>query len=328
MSEDFKIDENLARSLWQVPVPIDLIRDTSISPNSLRLYLDLLSYARDRVTCYPSAKQLAHDIGLSERYVHTLSNELREHGLLTWTTARGSDGRDHNTYTLLEYKPIKKSRVNPSSRVGCSPEYSNNTQLNHTNELDREYESHPQKSDATPSQNSQGASPSKPLDETKTLATSPASSDGYTEAAPNPPAPPFRAPPSPARPTLEEAIAYAGKLGFHESWAQSWYENTAGNGWKVNGAEIQDWKGAEKCWIETAVKNQKAAHTPPTSPKEVIDFLQSQGVDGAEDKGLAFFVDGERHEWANLVTGKLWKNWRALALSMDNNGDQLNRIVI
>ena len=54
MEETLKIDAELAKNLWKVPVEIDLIRDATLSANALRLYLDLLSYARDKQKCFPS----------------------------------------------------------------------------------------------------------------------------------------------------------------------------------------------------------------------------------------------------------------------------------
>jgi hypothetical protein len=116
------IDEELSKQLWQVPIPENIIRDTTISNGAFRLYCDLLAYARTKTTCFPSRITLANDINCSERYIDKLKIELQEHGLLDWTQGKWSDGRLHNTYTLLAYKPIQKSdRENPSSRVAGTP---------------------------------------------------------------------------------------------------------------------------------------------------------------------------------------------------------------
>ncbi len=110
MDDTMLISDELKRELWKVPVEIDLIKDTSISHAAFRLYLNLLGYARSIDTCFPSRERLAEDIGCSVKNIDRLKSELKESKLLDWRPTPGKDGRDHNTYILLKYKPIGKTR--------------------------------------------------------------------------------------------------------------------------------------------------------------------------------------------------------------------------
>jgi predicted transcriptional regulator len=102
------ISEELKRDLWRIPVDIELITDANLSDAALRLYLRLMGYARMNTTAFPGRDTLANEIHYSVRQIDKLKNELKELGLLDWTQSIGKDGRLHNTYTLLKYKPIKK----------------------------------------------------------------------------------------------------------------------------------------------------------------------------------------------------------------------------
>jgi hypothetical protein len=129
------------------------------------------------------------------------------------------------------------------------------------------------------------------------------------------------------RPSLDEVIEYVtSKLGYRKSWAESWYKHTTAKNWTVKGAIIQDWKLAARKWIKTAYQNQVDKHTPPTGPADVIELLEGQGIDDATEKGELFYAYGERCGWANKGTGEDWPNWRGLALTMEENGDQLNAL--
>lgn len=93
---------------WKVPIERSLLVNTAIDHSSMRLYLILLSYARDKISAFPSRDTLAKDMGCSVRNVDLLKNKLKKYELLDWTTR--SDGiLKHNTYFLLQYKPIKAS---------------------------------------------------------------------------------------------------------------------------------------------------------------------------------------------------------------------------
>jgi len=103
MPDDFvykKID-------WKVPIERSLLINRRIDNSSMRLYLILLSYARDKVTAFPSRETLAKDMGCSIRNIDLLKKKLKENFLLDWST-QVIDNKKHNTYQLLQYQPIKK----------------------------------------------------------------------------------------------------------------------------------------------------------------------------------------------------------------------------
>ena len=110
MSEVF----NYKKIDWKVPVERSLLIDTSIDNASMRLYLILLSYARDKVTAFPSRETLAKDMGCSIRNIDLLKKKLKQHKLLNWTTEFFGD-KKHNTYFLLQYRPIKSSKEKNSA---------------------------------------------------------------------------------------------------------------------------------------------------------------------------------------------------------------------
>ena len=104
MSDDFvynKVD-------WKVPVERSLLINTEIDNSSMRLYLILLSYAREKVTAFPSRETLAKDMGCSIRNVDLLKKKLKKYKLLSWNT-KFYGNKKHNTYFLLKYQPIKAS---------------------------------------------------------------------------------------------------------------------------------------------------------------------------------------------------------------------------
>lgn len=93
---------------WKVPVERSLLINTEIDHSSMRLYLILLSYARDKITAFPARETLAKDMGCSVRNIDLLKNKLKACELLSWTT-KFFGQKKHNTYYLLQYNPIKKS---------------------------------------------------------------------------------------------------------------------------------------------------------------------------------------------------------------------------
>src|SRR5208283_5512721 len=104
---NFSVSEELAKSLWQVPLSPDIANDERLSDKGLRLYVILLGYARAKTTCFPSRQTLAKAVHCTVRYVDKLKASLKGIGLLTWEHRIFKDGRVHNYYTLLKYKPIK-----------------------------------------------------------------------------------------------------------------------------------------------------------------------------------------------------------------------------
>ncbi|MEI7555181.1 helix-turn-helix domain-containing protein [Candidatus Chlorohelix sp.] len=66
-----------------VQIPLELIRETEISPAALKLYMIILSYSGvDNNSAFPSQSRLASDMKLTERRVRTLLVELLEANLV------------------------------------------------------------------------------------------------------------------------------------------------------------------------------------------------------------------------------------------------------
>lgn len=116
---NFSVSDELAKSLWQVPLSPDIAEDERLSDKGLRLYIMLLGYARAKTTCFPSRQTLAKAVHCTVRYVDKLKAALKEIGLLDWKHRVFRDGRVHNYYTLLKYKPIQGKR--PSDRGNADP---------------------------------------------------------------------------------------------------------------------------------------------------------------------------------------------------------------
>ena len=143
------VSSQLQKTLWQIPIPIDMIKDLRLSAMAFRLYCDLLGYAREITTCFPSRETLSRDIGVSVRQIDRLKNELKASGLLSWKQRKNKERRLSNTYTLDIYKPIERkdgsvlhtrTRMSSNQGHGCPD---NNTNSNNTkkNTTTREEES-------------------------------------------------------------------------------------------------------------------------------------------------------------------------------------------
>lgn len=117
MEEEMMISDELRKDLWKVPVEIEMIRDKNISNGAFRLYTNLLAYARANTTCFPSRATLAEDLGVKPITIDRNKAELKEKALLDWVKYIGKDGREHNKYTLLKYKPIQKRSVTGNKNV-------------------------------------------------------------------------------------------------------------------------------------------------------------------------------------------------------------------
>lgn len=92
---------------WKVPIERSILIDKNIDHPSLRLYLILLSYARDKITAFPSRDTLAEDMGCTVRNIDLIKNKLQKYKLLDWET-RFNGTNKYNIYKLLQYEPIKK----------------------------------------------------------------------------------------------------------------------------------------------------------------------------------------------------------------------------
>ena len=91
---------------WKVPIERSLLISPDIDHSSMRLYLILLSYARDKVVAFPSRETLAKDMNCSTRHIDTLKKRLKKAGLLDWEYKHNGQNK-YNYYKLLKYKPIK-----------------------------------------------------------------------------------------------------------------------------------------------------------------------------------------------------------------------------
>ena len=94
---------------WKVPIERSLLIDKNIDNPSLRLYLILLSYARDKITAFPSRETLATDMSCTVRNIDLIKNKLKKLGLLDWETKFNGSNK-YNIYKLLQYEPIKKKQ--------------------------------------------------------------------------------------------------------------------------------------------------------------------------------------------------------------------------
>ncbi len=101
---------------WKVPIERSLLIDKNIDNPSLRLYLILLSYARDKVTAFPSRETLAEDMGCGVRNIDLTKNKLKKIGLLDWTSKYNGSNK-YNIYKLLQYQPIQKKQYNNNKTV-------------------------------------------------------------------------------------------------------------------------------------------------------------------------------------------------------------------
>ena len=94
---------------WKVPIERSLLINKNIDHTSLRLYLILLSYARDKITAFPSRERLSEDMGCSVRTVDSTKLKLKEIGLLSWHSIKEGN-KLKNIYKLIQYQPILKDR--------------------------------------------------------------------------------------------------------------------------------------------------------------------------------------------------------------------------
>ena len=94
---------------WKVPIETSLSKDKRIDHSAFRLYVVLLSYARDKVTAFPSRETLAADMGCSVRNIDLLKNKLQKAGLLDWVSKYNGSNK-YNIYKLLQYQPIEKKK--------------------------------------------------------------------------------------------------------------------------------------------------------------------------------------------------------------------------
>jgi len=87
---------------WKILVDKKLLTDTSIDNASLRLYLILMTYARNKDVAFPSRETLAKDMGVSVKHIDTLKRRLVEKGLIDWRSEKKSGFIRKNIYTIKE----------------------------------------------------------------------------------------------------------------------------------------------------------------------------------------------------------------------------------
>jgi hypothetical protein len=72
------------------------LRLPDISPAAKAVFMNILMYAGEDGKAFPSQARLAADLGVSERHIRTLINELKRHNMLTW---RQKERNGPNYYT-------------------------------------------------------------------------------------------------------------------------------------------------------------------------------------------------------------------------------------
>ncbi len=75
-------DPNLKHGFTQVSNVV--LRDSTLSPMALKLYLLLLSYAWQDEECFPGQDKLALDMGCKRVTVNRTLSELKKRKLITW----------------------------------------------------------------------------------------------------------------------------------------------------------------------------------------------------------------------------------------------------
>lgn len=101
---------------WKVPIERSLLIDKRIDHPSLRLYLILLSYARDKVTAFPSRETLAKDMDCGVRNIDLIKNKLQKLKLLDWVSKYNGSNK-YNIYSLLQYEPLKRKQRSEQKTV-------------------------------------------------------------------------------------------------------------------------------------------------------------------------------------------------------------------
>jgi len=111
-----KSNSNQAKEQSFVKCPIELLSST-LSSNSIRLYLALLSYCYgQRNECWPSVATLAHQVGVTERSVQRLLTELE---LASWISVRPQAGLS-NVYVIHKSPGRGDNRVVDTTNMGDS----------------------------------------------------------------------------------------------------------------------------------------------------------------------------------------------------------------
>ena len=117
-SEQFSY--SLPESEQFVQVPLDVLK-ADISPAALKLYMVMLSFARQSVSCWASHRRLAEEMGLQTRRVIDLIKELEAAALIS-VESRAKEGQT-NIYRLQRRasKP-KTAQTHANSSEGAMQE--------------------------------------------------------------------------------------------------------------------------------------------------------------------------------------------------------------
>lgn len=82
-------------------VPHWVLDHADITPNALRLYLQLRRYAGKEQTAFPSRKTLARDLRVSVPTIDTAKNVLIAIGAITVTARHNGNGQTSNLYKII-----------------------------------------------------------------------------------------------------------------------------------------------------------------------------------------------------------------------------------
>lgn len=98
-------------------VPTKLLELNVVSHQAKVLYLHMLSFAYDNVTCYPSLETLAKRMACSDRTIMRYSDELRKYGLIKYV--RGYN-RQSSRYVLIPMEWVEEKEV-PEEEQDLTP---------------------------------------------------------------------------------------------------------------------------------------------------------------------------------------------------------------
>lgn len=103
-------------------VPHWIMRHEKITGNSLRLYLQLRSYAGSKEIAWPSKKTLATDLGVAVNTIESAINVLLEIGCIQYEARFTNDGRQtSNLYRVLWEDQSSIIECDPPKNVGGDP---------------------------------------------------------------------------------------------------------------------------------------------------------------------------------------------------------------
>ena len=89
-------------------IPNDMLNPSQLSIEARYLYCVLLRYCGKDEWCYPSQKKIGDDLGITERHIRNLLNELNSAGLME-KKRRGWNRS--NTYHITKYLKTERNGI-------------------------------------------------------------------------------------------------------------------------------------------------------------------------------------------------------------------------